>query len=570
MLSTKYLMIMVFLIFPTAVLAGDMGLLRVSLTEGDVQVLIKDTTDWTDATANIPLNEGDRLWVPDGGKAELQIRGGVFVRGDGNTALDILSVDQEAAQFYLDRGHTYINNRRGGIKTVQIDTPLSSVRSYDNSVMMLDVSEDGITELSVLKGYVTVESRAGATRVGAGNTLTVRGEKDAEIAPIDAPDEWERWNTDRDRKLTTWGESARYLPDELHEYSADFDDNGRWDHVSDYGYVWVPSVTVVDWAPYTQGRWVWIRGNYVWIAYDPWGWAPYHYGRWVFVASRGWCWVPPIAGNAYWGPGYVGWIVTPGYVAWVPLAPGEVYYGYGYYGPGSVNITTININTVVVNRTYVNAGHGHAVTVVKRDTFGTGRREFVRTGGNPFLDAQRERRRDIAIAPPQVRPTRPIVLVPPEARDQARQRQRPPEREHVRQEFPETRHEQPPKMRTEQPALAPAVPPAVRTEQRRETPPRVQQRHEQPLPPERVQKNRPDVLKNERRLVKEREGSVFKQQAPENLPVKRSNEPKVIIRNPVKQPDEQKQKKLPDEQKSAKQPDEQKQKKEHDEKRNGR
>ena len=543
MRSTNYLMIMVFLLFPAAVLADDMGLMRVSLIEGEVQVLIKDTTDWTDATANIPLNEGDRLWVPEGSKAEIQIRGGVFVRGDGNTALDILSADQESAQFYLDRGHAYLNNRRGGIKTVQIDTPLSSIRSYDNSVMMLDVSEDGITELSVLKGYVTVESRAGATRVGAGKTLTIRGEKDAVLAPIDAPDEWERWNRSRDQLLTTWGESARYLPDELHEYSADFDDNGRWDYVSDYGYVWAPSVTVVDWAPYTLGRWVWVRGSYVWIAYDPWGWAPYHYGRWVFVASRGWCWVPPVAGAAYWGPGFVGWIVTPGYVAWVPLAPGEVYYGYGYYGPGSVNITTVNINTVVVSRTYVNAGHGHAVTVVKRDTFGTGRRELVRTEGNPFLDAQRDHGRDIAVAPPQVRPTRPIVLVPPEARDNAPLRQLPPKREQVRQEFPMPRREQPPKMRTEQPTAAPAVPPAVRTERQRETPPMVQQRREQQLPPERVQRNSPDVLKNERRLVKEREGSVFRQQAPENLPVKQSTAPRVIKRTPPKQSGEQKDKK---------------------------
>jgi hypothetical protein len=552
MRETIYLMFIAFLMVPAMALAGDMGLMRVSLIEGDVQVLIKDSTDWTDATANIPLSEGDRLWVPDGGKAELQIRGGVFVRGDGNTALDILSADQESAQFYLDRGHAYINNRRGGIKTVQFDTPLSSVRSYDNSVMMLDVSEDGVTELSVLKGYVTVESRAGATRVGAGKTLTIRGEKDAELAPINAPDEWERWNTDRDRRLTNWGESARYLPDELHEYSADFDDYGKWDYVSDYGYVWLPAATPVYWAPYTEGRWVWIRGNYVWIAYDPWGWAPYHYGRWIFAASRGWCWVPPVSGSAYWGPGFVGWIVTPSYVAWVPLAPGEVYYGYGYYGHASVNITTININTVVVNRTYVNAGHGHAVTVVNRDTFGTGRREYARTGDNPFLDSQREHRRDIAIAPPQVRPTRPIVLVPPEARDQARQRQRPPEREHIRQEFPETRHEVPPKIRTEQPTVMPAVPPDVRMERQRETPPMVQQRREPQLPPERVQKNRLDVLRNERRLVKEREGSVFRQQVPENLPVKRSNEPKAINRNPAKQ-------------NGAQTP-----KKEYDEKRNGR
>jgi len=287
-----------FLLIPVVAFAADSGLFRLGLVEDGVQVLIRDTTDWTDATVNVPLGEGDRIWVPDGGKAELQIRGGVYVRSDGGTALDILSANGDAAQFYLDRGHIYINNRRGGIRIVQIDTPLTSVRSFDNSVMMIDVTEDGVTEVSVLKGYVTAEDRSGATRVGAGKTLTIREGTDSELAPIGAPDEWERWNTDRDRELTAWSESSRYLPDELHDYSSDFDDNGRWDYVSDYGYVWYPTVVAADWAPYTVGRWVWIRGSYVWIAYDPWGWAPCHYGRWVFVASRGWCWVPPVAGAA--------------------------------------------------------------------------------------------------------------------------------------------------------------------------------------------------------------------------------------------------------------------------------
>ena len=250
-----------FLLIPVVAFAADSGLFRLGLVEDGVQVLIRDTTDWTDATVNVPLGEGDRIWVPDGGKAELQIRGGVYVRSDGGTALDILSANGDAAQFYLDRGHIYINNRRGGIRIVQIDTPLMSVRSFDNSVMMIDVTEDGVTEVSVLKGYVTAEDRSGATRVGAGKTLTIREGTEAELAPIGAPDEWERWNTDRDRELTAWSESSRYLPDELHDYSSDFDDNGRWDYVSDYGYVWYPTVVAADWAPYTVGRWVWIRGS---------------------------------------------------------------------------------------------------------------------------------------------------------------------------------------------------------------------------------------------------------------------------------------------------------------------
>jgi hypothetical protein len=520
----------------TAAYGGDLGMIRLSLVEGGAQVLIQDSTDWTDGTINVPLDEGDRLWVPDGGKAELQIRGGVYVRIDGGTALDILQVAMDTVQFYLDRGHAYINNRRGGVKASQIDTPLTSIRSYDNSVMMIDVTEDGVTEVSVLKGYITAENRSGATQVGSGYTLTIREDQAAELAPIAAPDDWERWNTDRDRTHVAWGESSRYLPDEMHDYSGDFDENGRWDYVGDYGYVWSPVVAVADWAPYTSGRWVWIRGNYVWIAYDPWCWGPCHYGRWVFLASRGWCWVPPPAGSAYWGPGYVGWMVTPSYVAWVPLAPGEVYYGYGYYGPGSVNITTININTVAVKRDYLNAHNVHAVNMVKRETFGTGRREFVRGEKNPFLESRREGR-EVALAPPQARPTQPITLVPPDVRIDTNKRQRPPEQEHGRQEYPGARREAPPQVRPVQPVpTVPTAPPAVRTDRPRETPPMVRQGRDQQRPPERVIKNRPDTLKNERRMVKEREGSVFRSQPPENLPVKKMPEPRPIIRAKPVQP----------------------------------
>ncbi len=530
-----YLLTIFLLLIPTTTFANDLGLIRLSFIEGDVQIVVQDTTDWTEATINLPLNEGDRLWVSDSGKAELQIRGGVYARADGNSALDILTVSNDSAQFYLGQGHVYINNRRGGIKTVQVDTPLSSLRSYDNSIMMIDVSEDGVTEISVLKGYVYAESRAGATQVSAGKTLTIWGENKAELAPIGSPDDWERWNMERDQRLNAWSESSRYLPDELHEYASDFDDNGRWDYVSDYGYVWVPAVTIASWAPYTYGRWVWIRGSYVWIDHNPWGWAPGHYGRWVFTSARGWCWVPPARGAVYWGPGYVGWIVTPSYVAWVPLAPGEIYYGYGYYGPGSVNIATVNINTVMVNRTYVNARVNNSVVVVQRDSFGTGRRVPVKIKENPFLERRKQPAGNITVVPPRVRPEHPIVLVSPEAREHVGQR--PPEREQMSHEVPATPRAipgVPPAMRTERPAVTPpvATPPAI-------APLVVPSKPERQLPPERVRKTRPEEMKNERRLVKERDASVFKPQTPENLPVKRSNEPRVINRKSAPQQGEQ-------------------------------
>jgi len=523
---TIYAVLLFALLMPLQSFADDLGLVRLSLTEGEVQVLVQNSTDWTDAAINLPLNEGDRLWVPDDGKAELQIRGGVYVRANNNTSLDMLTVDKDSAQLYLDQGHVYINNRRGGIKIVQVDTPLSSVRSYDNSIMLVDVSEDGVTEVSVLKGYAYAENRAGSTRVSAGNTLTIRSDNSADIAPIATPDDWEQWNTDRDRRLTAWGESSRYLPDELHEYSTDFDENGRWEYAGTYGYVWAPTVVAAGWAPYTVGRWIWIRGHYVWVAYDPWSWAPSHYGRWVYL-SNSWCWVPPPIGSVYWGPGYVGWLVTPTYVAWVPLAPGEIYYGYGYYGPGSVNINTVNVRTIIVNRTYINARAANSVTIEHRESFGTGRRVLMPAKENPFIDTQHHST-NITIVPPPVKPLQPIVLVPSE--EQGRERHQIPDRERIRLVTPEKRHEVAPAIPSPTPAVKKREYPIASPPAATPGPAAVQQLHPRLLPPKRVRDTRPEEMKNERRLVKDRESSVFKQEAPEHLNVNRSNEPKKIIR----------------------------------------
>jgi hypothetical protein len=512
-----------FFALPGAALADDLGPMQLSLVQGDVQVLIKDSTDWTDAAVNVPLGEGDRLWVPDGGRAEVRVRGNAFIRSDGNTALDILSATDDAVQFYLDQGHIYVNNRRGGIGTVQVDTPLASVRSYDNSITMIDVDEDGVTQVSVLKGYAVAESRSGATRVSAGDALTIRGESEADVAPIGPPDDWEQWNTSRDQAVSAWGENARYLPDELQEYASELDGNGSWDYEPDYGYVWFPTVVAAGWAPYTVGQWVWINTGYVWISAEPWGWAPFHYGRWVYIAARGWCWVPPGAGAVYWGPGYVGWIVTPTYVAWVPLAPGEMYYGYGNYGPWSANISTVNVTNVFVNRTYVNARHERAVTVVKRDTFGTGVREHYRTVGNPFLERRHDRDRDIGIVPPRARPDRRIVLRPSEGGP--REHERPPAAEEHRQTPPRREGTTPPAS----PGFHIGVP-------RENPPPSFQPPVRNVQPPDRVKRTRPQEIRTERPLVRERSGSVFRPSVPQNLPVKRSKEPKVIIRGHEKRP----------------------------------
>jgi hypothetical protein len=396
----------ILILFPVYSHPATLGFLRISLIDGDVQIKTEDTEDWVPASINMPPRDGNRIWVPEGSKTELQLRDGTSLRLDEKSALDILTIEKDSFQFYLTEGHVYANFRglRGSL--LQIDTQGSSVRTYDRSIFRIDISGDGYTDISVYQGSIYAENRDGRTRVNEGKTLSLREGAYAELAPLGPPDEWERWNRERDRKFAERRPPSRYLPDELNTYSNDFEENGRWVHVREYGYVWTPTVVVsAGWAPYRVGRWVWIGGDYVWISHEPWGWVPYHYGRWAFVASMGWCWVPPVRGAVYWGPGFVGWIHTPTYVSWVPLAPREIYYGYGYYGPHSVNITNVNLTNIQVQKIVYKNVHVHnAVTVIHHDTFVTGKHVDVKVRENPFL---RER---ISIGRPAIKPEKATLM----------------------------------------------------------------------------------------------------------------------------------------------------------------
>lgn len=400
--------------------ASSPGTMRVGLVEGDVQVRIAETGEWAPVAVNTPILEGDAIWVPDGSRVELQTGDGSYIRLREYTAFDILRMDAGSFQFHLDVGSAYVLSRVPKRVVLQIDTPDASVRAFGKARFRVDVP-DGETDVAVLKGSVLAESDEGTTKVRRGEMLVVAPDGYAELSPLPEPDEWERWNRERDRIVLARGESTRHLPDELAIYAGDFDINGRWVYVQDYGYCWTPTVVVIrDWAPYRHGRWVWRGGDYVWIGYEPWGWAPYHYGRWAFVARVGWCWVPPSRGEVIWGPGYVGWVRTPEYVAWVPLAPREIYYGHGDYGRFSVNVAKVNIGGVRVTNVYRNVNVVNSVTVVNQTTFVTGRHAPLDRNAAANAREDFTRRRNIVVGRPPVKPTAeshvPVVRPIPEAK----------------------------------------------------------------------------------------------------------------------------------------------------------
>jgi uncharacterized membrane protein YgcG len=105
---------------------------------------------------------------------------------------------------------------------------------------------------------------------------------------------------------------------------------GNWIQTSQYGYVWQPNINDPNWAPYTDGNWVYTNAGWTWNSNEPWGWATYHYGRWVNLDGTGWVWVPGYT----WGPAWVSWRYGDGYVGWAPLPPDSAV-GIDYYSDDS-------------------------------------------------------------------------------------------------------------------------------------------------------------------------------------------------------------------------------------------
>ncbi len=376
--------------FVSASLAYASGLdtLRVRYLEGSAQVRAENTSEWVSVLMNMPLMEGDELRLPESGRMEIQTSDGSFLRLDGGSSLAIPSAYGKDYRFSLSEGRLYVYFKGAPDSSVRIETPGSFARASQEAKFSVDLDDTGMLELSVFRGTVYAAGSSEMIQVRAGETLILSENYYADITPLGPSDEWERWNRDRDYQVEERVRSARYLPDELQVYSSDLDDHGEWVYVRRYGYVWKPYIIGVSgWSPYRAGKWAWFDDDYVWISYEPWGWAPYHYGRWAFTVSTGWFWVPPSRGVVYWGPGYVGWIRTPAYIAWVPLAPGDIYYAYGHYGPGSVNIINVNINIhkKLRKRMYRNVKVDKAVIAVHRDSFASGRYKKYKARENLFI-----------------------------------------------------------------------------------------------------------------------------------------------------------------------------------------
>jgi hypothetical protein len=418
------------LVFATLLLASERAVAddddppsrvaRLSYASGEVSFSPAGTEDWVSAVINRPVTIGDKLWTDKNARAELQV-GSAVLYISGETGFSFLNLDDNTMQIRVTEGTLNLHVRNlGEAETIEVDTPnlaFSVLRAGNYRVNVNGEGDTTVINVREGEGEVTGGGSAYAVHANEQGDFTGTDSLAADMQPMPEEDAFDHWCNERDLRAEH-ATARRYVSDDVIGYE-DLDDYGGWRSEPEYGTVWFPHTTVVGWAPYRFGHWVWISPwGWTWVDDAPWGFAPFHYGRWIFVRGA-WGWVPcpPRAvAVAYvrpvYAPALVAWVGGPHFatgiavggggwgvgvnVGWFPLGPREVFvpsYPVSRRYVNNVNIsnTTVNqtvinnyYNTTVVNKNvtvnnnvsnvhYMNQGVPGAVTATSGQTFASAR-----------------------------------------------------------------------------------------------------------------------------------------------------------------------------------------------------
>jgi hypothetical protein len=421
---------------------------RLSDVSGQVWLFAPETNEWLTVDRNRPLTTGDRIATDNGARAEITL-GSTTLRLDSASELEIVQLDDSRYLVHLYSGSVAARLRNAqSVAEFALETDEGTFRAQTVGRYRFDHFEQA-SDLTVDNGQAVFEGRNSALPLTTGQHAQFW--LDAGGAPQynmvePAHDAFAAWNDDRDRSVDR-PVAVRYVSPEM-TGAEDLDRYGAWEQTPDYGPIWTPRNVAVGWAPYSTGRWAWVRPwGWTWVDEAPWGFAPFHYGRWVYHHDV-WGWAPgTYVARPVYAPALVAWMggprasvsVTLGGggggppVGWFPLAPHEVYVPSYRTSPRyvrEINITHVtnvtNITTIVNNtngaadrRDFANRKFPNAVTIVpasvltSRQAVGPAAAQFR---GNPQVRAliADPRPGPVMIAAPVATPPAPAGL--PEGR----------------------------------------------------------------------------------------------------------------------------------------------------------
>ena len=336
---------------------------QVSYVSGNLAFRAVGDTQWSAAGVNYPVANGGSFWTDPQARAQIQI-GPTTIGMAGGTELDVTNLSDQVSQFSLPQGRINLHLRQlDNGQSFEVDLPQGAVWLLQPGSYDIDAATaDQPARVAVFAGSARFVGGGADIGINRGDAALLTGANPV-VARIEhaSPDAFVEWCAAHDYHEDRLA-APYYLSAQMTGY-ADLDHYGSWQRNPQYGEVWYPGQTPTDWAPYRDGRWIWVQPwGWTWVDQQPWGFAPFHYGRWAYVDDR-WGWVPgTYVAQPVYAPAlvaFVGAVAGIGLAAaggpavgWFPLAPGEAYwpsYTHNTYYIRNVNITNVkNINTVLV------------------------------------------------------------------------------------------------------------------------------------------------------------------------------------------------------------------------------
>jgi hypothetical protein len=335
---------------------------QISYVSGNLGFHAAGDTQWSAAGVNYPVATGGSFWTDPQARAQIQI-GPTTIGMAGGTELDVTNLNDQVSQFGLPQGRINLHLRQlDNGQSFEVDLPQGAVWLLQPGSYDIDAgTADQPARVAVFAGSAHFVGGGADIGVNHGDAAVLTGANPV-TARIEhaAPDAFAEWCASRDYHAEGLA-AAHYVSPQMTGY-ADLDHYGGWQGNPQYGEVWYPSQVPADWAPYRDGRWIWVQPwGWTWIDQQPWGFAPFHYGRWAYMDDR-WGWVPgSYAAQPVYAPALVAFVgavagiglaVGGPSVGWFPLAPGETYwpsYTRNVYYIRNVNVTNVkNINNIVV------------------------------------------------------------------------------------------------------------------------------------------------------------------------------------------------------------------------------
>ena len=302
-------------------LPGYVG--RLTTVAGDVRWYDRDSDSWLGTPQqplrNWPLAAGDRLRTGADGRAELRV-GSTTLRLGADTDLSLQRLDGQGLVLWLESGSLAVRlSAVGGAGTEGQPEVLTAEGRWlpqtpgHYRIDRQPSSRTPASQGTAWRGELRFEGRDSTLSIPAGRRAELwrdAGGRSRFAWALVERDDFADWVA-RDERLDDAPVSARYVPAGVTGWQ-DLDRHGDWVVHPEFGRVWQPREVAPGWAPFHDGRWVWVSPwGWTWIDAAPWGFAPFHYGSWVVWQDR-WCWSPgPRQVRPYYAPVLSSWIAGP-------------------------------------------------------------------------------------------------------------------------------------------------------------------------------------------------------------------------------------------------------------------